>query len=132
MHDELDRPGDALLDRAEAVFTILEHEAMHHETLLYMWHRLPLEEKRGDIVSGSSVDGCCLTRENLPVLIEHGASQLGAAEIDAYHGHWPRMYATNRVKQDNSAQGTTTSLRPRFDLTWRLISFVLNKGNSRS
>ena len=45
-HDDLDRPGDALLDGAEAVFTILEHEAMHQETLLYMWHRLPFEQKR--------------------------------------------------------------------------------------
>jgi ergothioneine biosynthesis protein EgtB len=43
---ELDRPGDPLLDQAEAVFTILEHEAMHHETLLYMWHRLPIGDKR--------------------------------------------------------------------------------------
>ena len=37
------RPGHPLLDRAEAVFTILEHEAMHQETLLYMWHRLPFD-----------------------------------------------------------------------------------------
>jgi len=44
--EDLDRPGDPLLDHAEAVFTILEHEAMHQETLLYMWHRLPLTEKR--------------------------------------------------------------------------------------
>src|SRR5436190_3414122 len=36
---DLDRPGDPLLDGAEAVFTILEHEAMHQETLLYMWQR---------------------------------------------------------------------------------------------
>jgi len=43
---DLDRPGDPLLDRAEAVFTILEHEAMHQETLLYMWHRLPFDRKR--------------------------------------------------------------------------------------
>ena len=43
---DLDRPGDPLLDGAEAVFTILEHEAMHQETLLYMWHRLPLLQKR--------------------------------------------------------------------------------------
>jgi iron(II)-dependent oxidoreductase len=43
---DLERPGHPLLDRAEAVFTILEHEAMHHETLLYMWHRLPLEDKQ--------------------------------------------------------------------------------------
>src|SRR5439155_11850213 len=26
-------------------FPMLEHEPMHHETLLYMWHRLPFEEK---------------------------------------------------------------------------------------
>jgi hypothetical protein len=44
--DDLDRPGDPLLHRAEAAFTILEHEAMHQETLLYMWHRLPLDQKR--------------------------------------------------------------------------------------
>ena len=45
-NDDLDRPGDALLDRADAVYTILEHEAMHQETLLYMWHRLPFAQKR--------------------------------------------------------------------------------------
>lgn len=43
---DIDRPGDPLLDRAEAAFAILEHEAMHQETLLYMWHRLPIEQKR--------------------------------------------------------------------------------------
>src|SRR6185295_17251856 len=45
-HADLDRPGDALLDGSEAVFAILEHEAMHQETLLYIWHRLPFAEKR--------------------------------------------------------------------------------------
>jgi iron(II)-dependent oxidoreductase len=45
-HAELDRPGDPLLDRAAAVHTILEHEAMHQETLLYMWHRLPFAMKQ--------------------------------------------------------------------------------------
>ena len=45
-HDDLDRPGHPLLDQAEAVFAILEHEAMHQETLLYMWHRLPSNEKK--------------------------------------------------------------------------------------
>jgi len=43
---DLDRPGDPLLDRGDAAFAILEHEAMHQETLLYMWHRLPFESKR--------------------------------------------------------------------------------------
>jgi ergothioneine biosynthesis protein EgtB len=32
--------------RAEGVFTALEHEAMHQETLLYMWHRLAHEQKK--------------------------------------------------------------------------------------
>ncbi|MGH9346551.1 MAG: SUMF1/EgtB/PvdO family nonheme iron enzyme [Vicinamibacterales bacterium] len=44
-HAEIARPGHPLLDRGEAVFTILEHEAMHQETLLYMWHRLPHSQK---------------------------------------------------------------------------------------
>jgi hypothetical protein len=43
---DLSQPGHPLLDRAEAVFAILEHEAMHQETLLYMWQRLPHEQKR--------------------------------------------------------------------------------------
>jgi iron(II)-dependent oxidoreductase len=42
---DLDQAGHPLLDRAEAVFAILEHEEMHQETLLYMWHRLPLAQK---------------------------------------------------------------------------------------
>jgi iron(II)-dependent oxidoreductase len=37
-------PGPIAL---EGLYTALEHEAMHQETLLYMWHRLPYEQKRG-------------------------------------------------------------------------------------
>ena len=37
-----DRPA---MQRAQALYTALEHEAMHQETLLYMWHRLPYEQK---------------------------------------------------------------------------------------
>ena len=39
-------PGHPLLDRAQAVWAILEHEEMHQETLLYMWHQLPYSAKR--------------------------------------------------------------------------------------
>ena len=42
----IDQDGHPFLGRAEAVFAILEHEEMHQETLRYMWHRLPLEQKR--------------------------------------------------------------------------------------
>lgn len=45
-HGDIEQPGHPLLDRAEAAYAILEHEAMHQETLLYMWHRLPFEQKR--------------------------------------------------------------------------------------
>jgi gamma-glutamyl hercynylcysteine S-oxide synthase len=55
--EDLERPGDPLLDRAEAVFSILEHEAMHQETLLYMWHRLPFDEKRSPAAYSPRVDG---------------------------------------------------------------------------
>jgi ergothioneine biosynthesis protein EgtB len=72
-HADVEQPGHPLLDRAEAVFAILEHEAMHQETLLYMWHRLPLQQKRSPPgysprVSGSppspewiEVPGGCVT-----------------------------------------------------------------------
>ena len=46
LHGDVEQAGHPLLDRAEAVFTILEHEVMHQETLLYMWHRLPFAQKR--------------------------------------------------------------------------------------
>ena len=42
---DLDEPSPSLPGRIEAVFTILEHEAMHQETLAYMWHRLPFAQK---------------------------------------------------------------------------------------
>jgi ergothioneine biosynthesis protein EgtB len=43
--EDLERDGDPLLHRSAAAFAILEHEAMHQETLLYLLHRLPLEQK---------------------------------------------------------------------------------------
>ncbi len=44
--DLQDAAASPLLERAQAAFTILEHEEMHHETLLYMLHRVPLAKKR--------------------------------------------------------------------------------------
>lgn len=46
LHGDIDQPGHPLLDAAEAVYAIIEHEATHLETLMYMWHRLPLDQKR--------------------------------------------------------------------------------------
>ena len=56
-HADLDQLGHALLDRREAVFAILEHEAMHQETLLYMWHRLPFHQKQPPAGYVAPLDG---------------------------------------------------------------------------
>ena len=42
---DIERGDDPVLKSGLAVYTILEHEPMHQETLRYMWHRLPLEKK---------------------------------------------------------------------------------------
>jgi gamma-glutamyl hercynylcysteine S-oxide synthase len=44
--EKLDVEDHPYLHNGEAVQTVLEHEAMHQETLLYMLHQLPLEKKK--------------------------------------------------------------------------------------
>jgi len=75
---DLDRPGDPLLHRSEAVFTILEHEAMHQETLLYMWHRLPFDQKRRPAAYRPVVEGEVPAAEWID--IPSGRATLGADE----------------------------------------------------
>ena len=72
---DLDRPGDPLLNRSEAVFTILEHELMHQETLLYMWHRLPFDQKRRPRSYHPRVAGAVPVREWIDV--PAGSATLG-------------------------------------------------------
>ena len=62
-HAELDVPGHPLLDHREVVFAILEHEEMHQETLLYMWHRLPFAQKHAPSGYRPRVDGVQPPRE---------------------------------------------------------------------
>ncbi len=62
-HAEIDRTGHPLLDRAEATGAILEHEAMHQETLLYMWHRLPFDQKRRPAGTVAPIDGATPPQE---------------------------------------------------------------------
>src|SRR6202050_210759 len=56
-HATLEEAGHPLLDRAEGGFAVLQHEAVQQETLLYMWHRLPLDEKRGPAGAVTPTDG---------------------------------------------------------------------------
>jgi ergothioneine biosynthesis protein EgtB len=53
----IEQPGHPLLHDAEAVYTILEHEAMHQETLLYMWHQLPYDVKQASAPEAPDVRG---------------------------------------------------------------------------
>ena len=100
---DLDRPGHPLLDRAEAAFAILEHEAMHQETLLYMWHRLPFDQKRRPV--GSDPTGICDTKRLTPprqgwIEIPEGRATLG---VD--RGTVPFAW-------DNESGAHTTLVRP--------------------
>jgi iron(II)-dependent oxidoreductase len=45
-HADLEREDHPLLRNAQALWTVLEHEEMHQETLAYMWHQLPYAQKR--------------------------------------------------------------------------------------
>jgi ergothioneine biosynthesis protein EgtB len=92
---DLEIPGHPLLQGAEAVFTILEHEAMHQETLLYMWQRLPFEQKRTPhdyrvISTGSPAP-------NDTVAIPAGPAQLGAVRAEIPFG-WDNEFG--RVELD--------------------------------
>ena len=94
-HADVDVPGHPLLDRANAVFTILEHEAMHQETLLYMWHRLPFEQKK------RPADYRVTTDESAPekseIQIPAGRVQLGAARGEIPFG-WDNEFGASSVE----------------------------------
>ena len=93
----LEMPGHPLLDGAEAVFTILEHEVMHQETLLYMWHRLPFAKKRAPASYRPQTDGRQPAREWIEIPagratlgVDRGSIRFGwDNEFPAYAEHVP-------------------------------------------
>ncbi len=78
----LDQVGHPLLHEAQAVYAILEHEAMHQETLLYMWHRLPFSSKVATAAGPDAPSITTDTRSATPtpsrVMIPAGRAVLGA------------------------------------------------------
>ena len=72
----IEQPGHPLLQDAQAVFAILEHEAMHQETMLYMWHQLPYEHKLAPADLHSDVTG--RTPAPAKVAVPAGRATLGA------------------------------------------------------
>jgi iron(II)-dependent oxidoreductase len=92
-----DRPA---MQRAQSLYTALEHEAMHQETLLYMWHRLPYAQKRkpGSVLSfppsGGRTSGSGRTAER--VRIPAGVATLGA-DPDRITFGWDNEFDEHRV-----------------------------------
>ncbi len=92
--DLTDVTASPLLERAQAAYTILEHEEMHHETLLYLVHRMPLADKRTAGRGGAFVE-----REPLAhgrVTVEAGIATLGARR-DALEFGWDNEFDERRV-----------------------------------
>ena len=84
-----DPPASPLLDRAQAAHTIIEHESMHHETFLYMLHRLPLERKRAHTYREAHFDR--EPEDRGPVEIPAGIATLGVRR-DAIDFAWDNEY----------------------------------------
>src|SRR6188474_108425 len=72
----IEQPGHPLLHDAQAVFAILEHEAMHQETMLYMWHQLPYEQKRAPAAARADAGGA--SPAPAKVAVPAGRATLGA------------------------------------------------------
>ena len=96
-HANLEVPGHPLLDGASAVYTILEHEAMHQETLLYMWHRLPFAQKRAPSDYAVITESTPVANEE--IVIPPGEVRLGAAPGDIPFG-WDNEFGPLTVAVD--------------------------------
>ena len=88
--------GNAVLRRGQGVFTILEHEEMHQETLLYMWHRLDFRfKRRPDGYEPVGVTGPGPARRER-VTIPAGRATLGAARTEIRFG-WDNEFPAHTV-----------------------------------
>jgi ergothioneine biosynthesis protein EgtB len=93
--DDVERDGVPVLDRAEGVFTLLEHEAMHQETLLYMWHRLAHDQKRRPGDYRPRVEGRVPALAT--VIVPAGTARLGADRATVPFG-WDNEFDAHLVE----------------------------------
>ncbi len=122
---DLERSGDPLLDRAEAVFAIIEHEAMHQETLLYMWHRLPLEQKRRPVGYRPNAAGLPPVREWVDV--PQGRATLGVNRDTIPFG-WDNEFGRMRSMFPDSRLNGTTSRTRHFSSSSRPAATATHAG----
>ncbi len=95
--DLTDASASPSLERAEAAYNILEHEEMHHETLLYMIHRLPLDRKNARGRLGAHVEREPQARGR--VAIPAGSATLGARR-DVIRFGWDNEFDEHVVHVD--------------------------------
>ena len=95
---DLESNTHPMLQRAQALWAVLEHEEMHQETLAYMWHELPYEKKRRP--DSPDVQG-----SELGV----GSSKLG---VDPAQVHIPSGTASLGTRSDESVFAWDNELEP--------------------
>ena len=102
---DLERPGHRMLDQARALWTILEHEEMHQETLGYIWHQVPY--------ACTSVSPGISHRRRLNARAnESSARRASPAACDARHGSsrgafaWDNECPVHQVQVDSFAIDT--------------------------
>ncbi|MEE2636912.1 MAG: SUMF1/EgtB/PvdO family nonheme iron enzyme [Acidobacteriota bacterium] len=88
-HAEIERNGHPVLHRGQAVFTLIEHEELHQETLAYMWHRLPMSLKRRPTSSRLVTEGAVPGADR--VRIPAGRATLGA-DLDEIPFGWDNEF----------------------------------------
>ncbi len=93
-HADVERAGHPVLHRGQAVFTLIEHEELHQETLAYMWHRLPPALKRRPGDAEVVVGGAPPAVDRVPV--PAGRATLGA-ERDGIPFGWDNEFPTLTV-----------------------------------
>jgi iron(II)-dependent oxidoreductase len=90
-HAKLDDPSNPLLVGAEALFNVLEHEPMHHETLMYIISRLPADAKRAPLAEVRDV----MPKPREPIAIAPGRATLGQQRGAAFG--WDNEFGAHTV-----------------------------------
>ena len=89
-----DRPAMA---NGQALYTALEHEAMHQETLLYMWHRLPYSQKQKPTDLRYELEPTARPALGGSVRVPAGTATLGANRATAPFG-WDNEFDEHQVQ----------------------------------
>jgi formylglycine-generating enzyme required for sulfatase activity len=92
-HATFDESRPAMRD-GEGLYTALEHEAMHQETLLYMWRRLPYADKVRPVYLRYELEGVIPPRA--AVNVPAGIATLGARRGEIPFG-WDNEFDAHTV-----------------------------------